>query len=317
VPDISVIICAYTLERWANLEAAVGSVRDQTRPALETIVVIDGNEELEARARLAFPAATVIANVHAQGLSGARRSGAERSHGEVLAFIDDDAIADPDWLRYLAGPYEDSNVLGVGGLIEPLWERPPPSWWPAEFNWVIGCTYAGMPVARHRIRNPIGANMSVRADVLERAGAFDPRFGRMPGGTLVAGAAEETEFCIRASRLHPGRYWLYEPQARVRHAVPPERATWRYFVHRCVVEGTAKAQLARFAGADAGLESERHYARSVLPAAALRGLWAGVRGRREGFARTGAIVAGLAITAAAYARTMVRLRGTDADAGPA
>ena len=234
----------------------------------------------------------MLANVHAQGLSGARRSGAERSHGEVLAFIDDDAIADPDWLRHLASPYEDPDVLGVGGLIEPLWERPAPSWWPAEFNWVVGCTYAGMPVARHRIRNPIGANMSVRADVLERAGAFDPRLGRKPGGTLVAGAAEETEFCIRASRLHPGQYWIYEPQARVRHAVPPERATWRYFVHRCVVEGTAKALLARFAGADAGLESERALralgpprrgpARAARgPARAARGICACRRDRRR------------------------------------
>ncbi len=278
--------------------------------------MIDGNGELERRARDAFPAATVLANAHSEGLSGGRRTGAEAAGGEVLAFLDDDAAADPDWLEQLCAPYADEKVLGVGGLIDPLWEQPPPHWFPAEFNWVVGCTYAGMPVRRGRIRNPIGANMSVRADVLARAGTFDARLGRAPGGVTVSGAAEETEFCIRASRLHPGGYWIYEPAARVRHSVPPQRATWSYFVRRCVVEGSAKALLARFAGAADGLQSERSYATSVLPRAVLRNLASALRGR-GGFGRAGAIIAGLAITTAAYIRGLLKVkragRGGDED----
>jgi len=193
-------------------------------------------------------------------------------------------------------------------VIEPLWEQPPPRWFPAEFNWVVGCTYAGMPVHRDRIRNPIGANMSVRATVLARTGAFDPRLGRVPGAKAVSGAAEETEFCVRASQLHPGHYWIYEPRARVRHHVPPQRATWRYFVRRCVVEGTSKAQLAQVTGAEDGLRTERRYVRSVLPRAVLRDLVEGARGRLEGFAQAAAIFAGLAITTGAYACTLADLR---------
>lgn len=45
-----------------------------------------------------------------------------------------------------------------------------PVWFPCEFDWVVGCTYAGMDVRSGRIRNPIGANMSIRADVIARAG---------------------------------------------------------------------------------------------------------------------------------------------------
>jgi glycosyltransferase involved in cell wall biosynthesis len=297
------VICAYTLARWADLTRAVESVGAQTRPALETIVVIDNNTELEARARATFAGALVVANTHEPGLSGGRRSGSERARGDVIAFIDDDAVADLDWLAQLAAVYEDPLVLGAGGLIEPSWVAPPPRWFPAEFNWVVGCTYAGMPVARGRVRNPIGANMSVRASVLARAGAFDPRLGRSPGEGPVHGTAEETEFCIRASQAHPGRYWIYEPRARVRHSVPPERASFAYFIRRCVVEGTAKAQLARYAGASEGLRTEREYTRSVLPRAVYRNLLAGLRGEPGGFERAGAIVAGLAITATAYART--------------
>ena len=307
-PSISVIICAYTLERWDNLVEVVGSVLAQTRPALETIVVIDGNDELARRARETFADAVVLANAYQPGLSGGRRTGSDRARGDVVAFIDDDAVADPDWLEQLSGPYEDPNVLGAGGVIEPLWEQPPPRWFPAEFNWVVGCTYAGMPVQRDRIRNPIGANMSVRATVLARTGAFDPRLGRVPGAKAVSGAAEETEFCVRASQLHPGHYWIYEPGARVRHHVPPQRATWRYFVRRCVVEGTSKAQLTQVTGADDGLRTERRYVRSVLPRAVLRDLVAGARGRLERFAQAAAIFAGLAITTGAYVCTLADLR---------
>jgi glucosyl-dolichyl phosphate glucuronosyltransferase len=309
-PSISVIVCAYTLERWDNLVDVVQSVLAQTRPALETIVVIDGNDELARRAGEAFSGALVLTNAYQPGLSGGRRTGSERARGDVVAFIDDDAIADADWLEQLSGAYRDPNVLGVGGVIDPLWEQPPPRWFPAEFNWVVGCTYAGMPVQRDRIRNPIGANMSMRATVLARTGAFDPRLGRIPGRKAVSGAAEETEFCIRASQLHPGHYWIYEPHARVRHHVPPQRATWRYFVRRCVVEGTSKAVLADVTGAGDGLSTERRYVRSVLPRAVVRDLVAGIRGRWDGFARAAAILAGLAITTGAYLCTLADLRRT-------
>jgi hypothetical protein len=319
-PTVSVIICAYTMERWDNLASAVESLARQSLAPIETIIVIDGNSELEQRARSAFPDALVLLNAYDQGLSGGRRTGAEGASGAVLAFLDDDAIADPDWLEQLCGPFADPHVLGVGGLIDPLWERSAPGWFPAEFNWVVGCTYAGMPVERGRIRNPIGANMSVRADVLARTGTFDARLGRAPGGAVVSGAAEETEFSIRASRIHPMHYWIYEPKARVQHSVPPQRATWSYFVRRCVVEGSAKALLARFTGAADGLQSERNYAVAVLPRAVLRELAIGARGDVHGFARAGAIIAGLTITSVSYARTRVALQRAalrgDTDAQP-
>ena len=309
-PSISVVICAYTLERWDNLVGVVDSVLAQTRRAIETIVVIDSNDELARHARESFTDAVVLTNAYAPGLSGGRRTGSEHARGDVVAFIDDDAIADPDWLEELSGVYRGPERARGGGVIEPLWERPPPGWFPAEFNWVVGCTYAGMPLVRERVRNPIGANMSVRSAVIERTGAFDPRLGRVPGRKAVSGAAEETEFCVRASQLHPGHYWIYEPRARVRHHVPPQRATVRYFVRRCVVEGTSKALLAHVSGADEGLRTERRYVRSVLPRAVLRDLAAGLRGRPQGFARAAAIVAGLAITTGAYVATLADLRRT-------
>src|SRR5207244_97714 len=119
--------------------------------------------------------------------------------------------------------------------------------------------------------------------------------GRLEVGTTVSGTADETEFCIRAERLHPGGYWAYRPDARVRHVVSAQRGTWAYFVRRCRLEGAAKAVLTGLAGTREGLASERRYVRSVLPRAVVREL-AAARVRRAG-----AIVAGLAITTWSYA----------------
>jgi glucosyl-dolichyl phosphate glucuronosyltransferase len=302
-PTVSVIVCAHTMDRWEDLRAAVDSVGRQTFPATDVIVVVDDNDALLERAKAELEDVLVTPNVHPGGLSGGRLTGSELARGTVLAFLDDDAIADPIWLEELMAAYADPMALGAGGFVEPRWVVPRPGWFPAEFNWVIGCTYTGLPIRDGRIRNPIGANMSVRADVMARAGTFDPVFGRTYSGTLArAGTCDETEFCIRAARLHPGGYWAYRHDARVRHTVTGQRATWRYFVSRCRMEAQSKALLTGMTGTDAGLASERTYVRSVLPRAFARELRAGLRGDRDALGRAGAIFAGLLITAAEYAR---------------
>jgi len=307
--DFSVIICAFTFDRWGALVQAVGSARDQTLPPREVIVVIDGNDELQQRAEAALDGAIVTANVGASGLCGGRQTGGEMASGTILVYLDDDAIADPDWLEQLAAAYLDPDVLGAGGLVEPMWLGPAPRWLPAEFNWIVGCTYAGLPQHAGRIRNPIGANMSMRADVLARTGGFEPQLGRTNRGKSMSGTCDETEFCIRASRLHPGGYWVFQPGARVRHAVPPERTTWRYFVRRCRLEGASKAVLTGIAGEEDGLRSERAYTRSVLPRAVARELGSVLRGDGlAGLLRAATIVMGLLLTGGAYAEGRVRRR---------
>ena len=108
-------------------------------------------------------------------------------------------------------------------------------------------------------------------------------------------------------RSFPGGYWAYRPGARVQHAVPVQRTTWKYFVHRCLVEGTAKAVLAGLAGSKDSLGAEGRYVREVLPRAVVSDLNAALRGQTGAARRAAAIIAGLALTAFAYART--RLSG--------
>ena len=296
----SVVICAYSDERWDDLLAAIASVREQHLRPEQIIVVIDHNPGLLDRLQqVGEPGITLIPNSQQRGLSGARNSGIAAARGDVIAFLDDDAMAAPDWLRWLAEGYADKSVLGVGGDIQPLWLADRPVWFPEEFNWVIGCSYRGMPTATAPVRNLLGANMSLRSEVFAAIGGFRHGMGRI-GKTPLG--CEETELCIRAVQRWPGSQFLYEPRATVRHRVPQARANWTYFRSRCYAEGLSKAQVARLVGPQNGLASERAYTTRTLPAAVVRGL-AELAGRDAGgLRRAAAVIGGLAWTVMGYLR---------------
>lgn len=295
---IGAVVCAYTLERLDDLVAAYTSLLAQTHKLAEIVLVIDHNDELLAEAGRRCPAARVVANRHARGLSGARNTGLETIATEVVAFLDDDAEADSHWAERIAAHYADPAVIGAGGLVQSRWRTRRPAWFPPEFDWVVGCSYKGLPEQLADVRNMIGANMSLRGAVFERVGGFSTEVGRV--GKKPVGC-EETELCIRALAATGGRI-VYDPNAAVTHKVTAERATWNYFRTRCYMEGISKAQVVRMTGARQGLSSERFYSTRVLPAGVLHGLGDALRGRPGGFGRAAAIVAGLAITAVGYLR---------------
>lgn len=293
----SVVVCAYTEHRFEALRAAVESVESQSPAPEETILVIDHNDALLERARATFPSAVVLANAEERGLSGARNTGLALATGDVVAFLDDDAVAAPDWSRRLLEAYGDPSVIGTGGLAVPNWQSDTPGWLPPEFLWTVGCSYRGLPTEAAPIRNPIGANMSFRREVFDRVGGFRRgigRVGRTPRG------CEETEFSIRARQQRPDGVIMHIPKARVEHLVTPERVTWGYFWRRCWSEGLSKALVSGGVGSQDALASEWSYTLKTLPLGILRGVAAALRGDRDGFRRAAAIVAGLAITTAGY-----------------
>lgn len=278
---------------------AITSVTAQ-RPD-EVLLVIDHNERLLERARREFPSVTVIANDGQRGLSGARNAGAGAASGDLLVFLDDDARPRTDWLFEITRAFDDPTVIGVGGVAHPHWETGRPGWLPEEFYWVVGCSYRGLPEGAVAIRNPIGANMAFRREVFERVGGFSDGIGRV-GRTPLG--CEETELSIRATAELGGRI-IQLPSAVVDHLVPGDRARWSYFRRRCWAEGLSKAIVARSVGRDSALASERGYVLRTLPAGVVAGVLARTRGDEAGLARSGAIVAGLLITAAGYARGTV------------
>lgn len=296
--DATVVIRTSSAERWTDLCDAVASVSRQTATPREIVVVVDHQPLLLERARTQFPGVRVVWNYHAQGASGAMNTGIAAAQGDIVAFLDDDAVAAPAWLECLLAAFDDPAVQGAGGMIEPGWPGERPGWFPAEFDWVVGCVYRGGYAPEMAVRNLIGANMAFRRAVFDLVGPFRPNIGATGGRFL---RCEDTEFCIRLRQRLPDAVLRYAPRARVTHRVSPERAQWTYFRARCFAEGQSKALLARLVGRQDGLGAEREYVRRTLPAGVWRGLTDGLRrGDRTGFRRAWAILAGLFYTAAGY-----------------
>jgi glycosyltransferase involved in cell wall biosynthesis len=304
---VSVVICAYTSARWVVLQRAVDSVVRQDPPAAELLVVVDHNPELYARACQRWPAVApgtgcairVMQNTGRRGLSGARNTGTRMAGASIVAFLDDDAEAQAGWAELLIASYDDAWVLACGGLATALLPGSRPPWWPAEFDWVVGCSYVGLPATRTDVRNVIGANMSVRRTALTALDGFAEGMGRV--GALPFGC-EETDFCIRLHQRWPSARIVYEPAAEVLHAVHAERLSWRYFRARCFAEGVSKARVAARVGPRSALSSERSYVARVLPRGVARGIRGACRGDRGALRRAAVIVAGLTMTSAGYAR---------------
>jgi len=303
--SVTVVVCAYTLERWDALSRAIDSALDQSTPPDEVLVVIDHNDELLERATAAFDRATVLANRGAKGLSGARNTGVAAASGDVIVFLDDDAFADHDWLEALLVPLGDDAVAGSGGWIVPEWTAEPAAWFPETYYWILGCSYAGLPESGATIRNPIGASMSIRRRVFDEVGGFTSGIGRI--GKVPLGC-EETELCIRYTAVHPDQRFVLTHDAVVHHLVPASRLTWHYFWTRCWAEGLSKAAVSSLVGTKSGLASERAHVLRSLPKEIASTIRALPRAPRAAATRLALILVGTAVAAAGLLRGSLALR---------
>ncbi|TXK17101.1 glycosyltransferase family 2 protein [Homoserinibacter sp. GY 40078] len=290
--SITVVICAYTEDRWERLCEAVASAGDGD-VASRVLIVIDHNPELYARARHTWPAHQVVQNTHRQGLSGARNTALDLVEDEIVAFLDDDAAGADGWLEALVEPFAEPSVVATGGRAEPVWPGVRPASLPSELWWIVGCSFRGQPEGRD-VRNVMGCNMAFRARELRAVGGFDESLGRV--GTVPVGA-EETDACIRLTRLRPGARIAFTPDAVVHHTVTLPRTRMRYLVARSFGEGVSKAALGRRLGPASALSTESAYVRRVLPRAVGREL---LRPHRGGLVGAFAITTSTAAAAVGY-----------------
>jgi GT2 family glycosyltransferase len=297
--SISLIICAYTLDRWQDVCEAVASVQAMSRRPDEIILVSDHNDELLAKMQATFGNLCVIANEEARGLSGARNTGVRRAKGQLVAFLDDDAVAAQDWLSALERVFQSSDVIGATSRIDPIWLGTRPAWFPSEFLWTVGCSYKGLPETRSEVRNLMGAAMCFRRDVFDAAGGFTHNLGRTHSRLPLS--CEETEFSIRARRALAGARFVFDPASIIGHKVPQKRLTLGYFLLRCYAEGVSKQRLTALVSSRGTLSTETSYVLNVLPGGALRGLSdTFLRGDIGGIGRAVAIVLGFSAAATGY-----------------
>jgi len=297
----TVVICTYADARLPHLRAAIDGVRAQEPPVDELVLVVDHNPALAATLRSSVPDAVVVENAEQRGLSGARNTGLAVAAGDVVAFLDDDAVPRPGWLGALVAPLEaDPGIAGVGGAASPAWEAGArPSWFPEELDWVVGCSFRGQAgQGGGDVRNPIGCSMAFRASTFAEVGGFVHSLGRV--GTVPLGC-EETELGLRVNRAG-GRIVLADTSV-VDHFVPRSRGTLRYVLHRCYAEGISKSVVRRLAaGTPSTLGPEQRYA-LTMALAVLRAPLDAVRARSLGVAgRAVVIPAALIAAAVGFAR---------------
>ena len=225
---LSVILTTYDLARTGSLVRALYSLSAQEDRDFETVFVGERDAALcevargHAR-RLGLSPLVVRFNDGPPGLSHARNLGARIASGDVLAFLDDDALAVPGWTAAIRGALADPSVGAVTGPATPLWEGRPAHWLPPEFYWVISCTaFAGYDGPRD-VRNVWGMNMAFRRAAFEAAGGFSSDIGGVQGQRLHA---EEVELSLRI-RHRAGLRVRYEPSVAVKHRVLPERLKGR------------------------------------------------------------------------------------------
>ncbi|MEV6343645.1 glycosyltransferase family 2 protein [Actinoplanes sp. NPDC051851] len=284
----TIVIPTYAEQRWDSLVRALDSARKQDRPPAEIVVAVDHNPALARRARRELGDVTVLQNAYARGVSGNRNTGAFHARTPLVAFLDDDIVADRHWLGRQIEPFADPSVAGTGGAIDPAWQGDRPRWMPGEFLWAVGGSYAGMPTETAPIRNVWSAGMVVRREAFTRVGGFRVGFGKLGDRNRP----EDTDLCLRISAAGGG-HWVYVPGAVIRHEVPRERATFRFFLRRCYAEGRGKVQMAGLHEDDA-LGAERGYLWS-LPGAVARHLGAAIRGRgAHELLQAGGVLAGVA-----------------------
>jgi GT2 family glycosyltransferase len=201
------------------MTALFRSLFSQTRKPDEIIVVMERYPN-----HMNFPFTKIIKN-EGVGLSSARNTGIKYATGDILFFIDDDAIADAHWIERIMECFNRGADI-AGGSVVPHYEDE--NMIPANLNWLLGCTYT-------KKSNPIGCSFAMRKIIGLR---FNEALGKVNG---CGGIGEETDLLNRAKKL--GYNVMFNPHSIVWHRIPKERLSLTYLLNRAYNEGKFKAQM--------------------------------------------------------------------------
>lgn len=234
--SVTVAICTYN--RADCIQGCLAALFRQKAMSAFEVLVVDNNSTDGTRDVVEEMRAQHI-NLHyvlepKQGLSHARNGALRRAIGDIVAFIDDDGLAEQDWLANLTGALADSDVACAGGRIEIDYGGERPEWLPEALEGYLSKWDGG--------ENPdcstevVGCNFAVRKKLAIQLGSFSPSLGYARGNQLPG---EESEFCVRVRKA--GLAIRYVGSAVVYHRIVPERLTPGWFVRRAYMGGRATA----------------------------------------------------------------------------
>lgn len=238
---ISAIVCTYNGEKF--LYKAIQSLVNQTldKGDYEILVVdnasTDGTGEVVKKFETEKNLRYILESK--QGLSYARNTGLKMAEGEYVAYLDDDAIACPDWLERILEAF--TTILpqpgSVGGKVEPIWEAPRPDWLPDSMLGVLTVVdWSDTPLFLGQGQWLVGTNIAFPKRLLEEVGGFSVKLGRI-GNSLLSN--EEYSLCKLLERK--GHKTFYCPKASVRHLVKKSRLDQKWFIRRYYWQGISNA----------------------------------------------------------------------------
>ena len=247
----SIVIATYN--RAADLRDTLASLAQLTPNGPWEVIVVDNNSTDATRqvvedATREFPVELRYLVERTQGRSPALNTGIRAARGSIVATTDDDVRVPPEWLDRADEGLRRLGCDYVGGRVLPIWRGPRPPWLPDRGGkqWaVIALLDYGPEPIEFGARVPLGVNMAFTRDAFERAGLFDPDTGRR-AGTLLG--QEVREWCIRARGA--GLRGCYVPEMWVRHVIPADRLTKKYFRRWFYWRGISRARLYERAGLD-------------------------------------------------------------------
>ena len=223
-PLVSIVVCCYNAE--PTLDECLQSLKELDYPAYEIILVDDGSKDRTYEIAGKFSNVRRI-QVPNGGLSRARNLGIEAARGEVVAFIDSDAYADPDWLYYMVSALDEHGAAAVGG----------PNLSPPADGFIAQCIdeSPGNPtcvlVDNERAEHIPGCNMAFRKEAFDIVGMFDAQH---------RAAGDDVDLCWRL--LVADKKIVYHPSAVVWHH---RRPTIRTYLRQQKGYGFAEAHLQR------------------------------------------------------------------------
>ncbi|MHC3437874.1 glucosyl-dolichyl phosphate glucuronosyltransferase [Natrialbaceae archaeon A-gly3] len=274
--EVSVVVCTYSMDRYDVFCEAVESLFGQTYEPVEVVLVVDGNETVFERVQGEFGGrddVIVHCNDDNRGVSYSRTRGAQLASGDIVAFLDDDAVACPDWVEQLVRVYEQTGAIAAGGSLVGDWLAGRPWYLPREFFWLVGVTHPGFAEPWEEVRNTFESNISFRRDVFLNLGGFDPEMGPTADRYLHSEGAEI------GARMHAeyGRGVIYNPAAVVEHKVFEHRLRPRWLLRRAFKQGYSKRLLE--AGVDDPGGEEGVYLQQLFTRDVPRYVWEGVSDR--------------------------------------
>lgn len=239
----SIIVCTHNRAQCLRENLPRLGLLDYPNDGYEIIVVDNASTDDTAEVvKIAGPDLIYIYE-ETPGLSRARNRGIDTAKGDFIAFIDDDAWPEPNWLQELEIPFAESGVACAGGKVIPAWESGRRDW----PQWIHPILYAQFSVTgygdiAHKTnypRIPSGTNIAFRKSVLALIGGFRPDLGRF-GSCLISG--EEGEMCLRLEQA--GYEVEYVPQAVVHHQISELRLTKKWLLDRSHWQGISSAIIA-------------------------------------------------------------------------